>query len=366
MRASIPAILANIAALVAAASGCSSKDSSEECAMHLVVPPTKTVEVHGDVACQLAQLGTGWGLPGPCAAPVQYDPGAAGATATCANVCGPGAYNMCGLPADYLDAYSAEQASAASGACEAGSPDIGGAVAVPCPPASGTVTVMCFEQGACTGRRTAGIHDPHRLRGLSVGDYFAASSYLEAASVLAFERLARELAAHGAPADLVRDAWWARRDEVRHARRTRVLARRFGVEAAWPEPRHLPVRSLFDVVMENAREGCVRETYGAVVALLCAARASDAEVRTAMTSIARDECQHARLSWRVAAWATTQLGPAEQEVVNRAIRLAARELLAVGDAGLAPECRALTGMPSQAEGRRIGELLDQSLFRAAV
>jgi hypothetical protein len=362
MRASIPAILANIAALVAASPGC--RYSSDECARNLVVPPPKTVEVQGNVACQLAQLGTAWGLPGPCAAPVQYNPGAAGATETCAKLCGPGSYNMCGLPDNYVEAYSAAQASAVSAACEAGAPDDGSAVTVPCPSVAGTVNVMCFEQGACTGRRTEGIDDPRPLRELAAGDHFAASSYLEAASVLAFERLARELAAHGAPANLVRDAWRARRDEVRHARRTRALARRFGVEAMWPEPRQLPVRTLFEMAQENGREGCVRETYGAVAGLLGAARASDAEVRTAMKSIARDECQHARLSWRVAAWAMTRLGPTEQEAVSRAMRVAAQELLAGGDGRVTPECRALTGMPSQTERRRIGELLGKALFRA--
>jgi hypothetical protein len=41
---------------------------------------------------------------------------------------------------------------------------------------------------------------------------------LEAASIVAFDRLARELDAHGAPAELVAEARRAKTDEVRHAR----------------------------------------------------------------------------------------------------------------------------------------------------
>jgi hypothetical protein len=132
-------------------------------------------------------------------------------------------------------------------------------------------------------------------------------AYLEAASVQAFIRLARELEAHGAPLALQRAAERAALDEVRHARVTKALAENEGgcvpaVRAA--RQRH---RSLEAIAIDNAVEGCVRETFGAAVAAMQAARAGDAAVRTAMGPIARDEANHASLSWRLAAWLDTKL-----------------------------------------------------------
>ncbi len=55
--------------------------------------------------------------------------------------------------------------------------------------------------------------------------------------------------------------------------------------------------------MENAVEGCVRETYGAVRGLVEAQTSRDRGIRHARKSIAADECRHAELAWAVHAWA---------------------------------------------------------------
>jgi hypothetical protein len=47
------------------------------------------------------------------------------------------------------------------------------------------------------------------------------------------------------------------------------------------------------------------------------------------------------------------------------MRVAVHELSARGDDEQASTCRALTGMPSGAEGRRVVRLLDEALFQAA-
>ena len=155
-------------------------------------------------------------------------------------------------------------------------------------------TVAC---GMCptTGRRPEGLRVARRARrGTPVlGDFFAQTSCLEAASVHAFERLALDLRARGAPDGLVRLARSSARDEVRHARVTAKLARRFGAEAR--PPRGLVSRSmtLEELVRQNAVEGCVRETFGALVALWQSTHAHDAGVRRAMAGIAADEARHA-------------------------------------------------------------------------
>lgn len=77
------------------------------------------------------------------------------------------------------------------------------------------------------GRRPAGLR-PRRHGVTSLGQWLAAQAHLEAASVPAFLRLARELRTHAAPAALVRAAMAAAGDERRHARVMTTLARRHG------------------------------------------------------------------------------------------------------------------------------------------
>jgi rubrerythrin len=151
------------------------------------------------------------------------------------------------------------------------------------------------------GRRPAGLARPRARRaGSALGAYFASAAHLEAASVHAFERLAEELEAHGVGSDLVGAARRSARDEVRHARVTSRLARRFG--GAPPAVRVTPKRrrSLAAVALENAVEGCVRETFGALIATCQARSAGDAEIRRVMDRIAVDETRHAALAWEIA------------------------------------------------------------------
>ena len=73
--------------------------------------------------------------------------------------------------------------------------------------ADGSTLTIHFTGTTTCGRRPAGLR-PWRVptRGSSAGRWLAEAAALEAASVPAFRRLARELAAHGAPARLVERA----------------------------------------------------------------------------------------------------------------------------------------------------------------
>jgi hypothetical protein len=119
------------------------------------------------------------------------------------------------------------------------------------------------------------------------------------------------------------------------------------------------------VALENAVEGCVRETYGAALACACAARAADARVRDVMRSIARDECKHAELSWKLAAWATPQLAVHERKAVRATMRAAGRALLTGGDDAMGEAASHACGMPTRDERRCIAALLEQGLVRMA-
>jgi hypothetical protein len=187
-----------------------------------------------------------------------------------------------------------------------------------------------------TGRRPRGLvaprarhHGPDRP-GCAVGAYFASVAHLEAASVPAFELVARELAAFGAPRSLSRAAKRSAREEIRHARTMSALALRHGARVPALRLRPVAARSLETFARENAIEGCVKETYGAAFALHQAANAADRELRTAMTVIARDELRHAELAWKIDAWARSQLSPRTASRVaearcHAAVRLVARE-----------------------------------------
>ncbi len=170
------------------------------------------------------------------------------------------------------------------------------------------------------GRRPEGFAPAEVRSATAIGARLAEMAELEAASISAFDRLARELAAHGAPEALVARARTARRDEIRHARSMRSLARRFGATPRAPRGAKLAVRARVAVAIENAVEGCVFETFGAVVATFQGSRAEDPAVRATFAGIAADERRHAALAWDVDAWLATICSAEEREAVDRARR----------------------------------------------
>jgi rubrerythrin len=212
-------------------------------------------------------------------------------------------------------------------------------------------TIMSFG----SGRRPEGLAPTAHVPGerASLGAWLARIAHLEAASVLAFERLALELEAHDAPHELVIAARRAMRDEIRHARVTRSLARRHGGAPQPARVASLPVRSLDDVALENAVEGCVHETLGAMIATYQAARAGDAQLRRAFERIAADETRHAELSWRVLAWTTSKQSDAGRARTLAALVAAATELQAgsVCDAGA--HVRERAGLPDAVTAARL-------------
>jgi hypothetical protein len=216
--------------------------------------------------------------------------------------------------------------------------------------------------GAATGRRPDGLAPPRRTPAdTALGAWFASVTWLEASSIYAFLQLARELGAHEAPHALVRLAEAAARDEVRHAQLMGRFAQRFGgvppaVEVAPPR-----ARTLEALAIENAIEGCVRETWGAVVALWQAQRAPDAEMRAAFALIARDEVRHAALGWAIDRWTTSRLDHAAR------VRVAlAREAAVASLAAERGDELAAVGLPSAADARRLHARTYSSLWNGGL
>ncbi len=220
--------------------------------------------------------------------------------------------------------------------------------------------VQCMA--GCIGRKPEGLC-PALARGVSaLAIYFADAARLEAASVDAFRIFRRELAVHGAPKRLTRAASRAARDEVRHARTTRAIARRFGGRAAPVEIVRRGARSLEEIALENAVEGCVNETFGALVASYQAEHAADPSVRAAMKHIARDETRHAELAWEIARWLEPRLSPDERARVRGARQAAVARLAAEQRTPPPSELRVAAGLPSAARASHMMDALKTSLW----
>jgi hypothetical protein len=191
---------------------------------------------------------------------------------------------------------------------------------------------------------------------------FAEAAQLEAASVVAFEQLAEQLEGWGgAPVALVERCRSAAQDEVRHAEIMRGFARRHGAEV----PPVLQVAdasssSLLEAALHNATEGCVSETWAALLAHHQAAHAEDPALRRAYATIAEDETRHAQLAWDLHAWFCSQLDAAGRAAVERARAEALSELweMARAQADLAP---AGLGLPERELAARTARVFARRL-----
>jgi hypothetical protein len=125
--------------------------------------------------------------------------------------------------------------------------------------------------------------------------------------------------------------------------------------------RKVAAPSLEALAVENVREGCVRETYGALAAMAQAARASDGRTRRVMRSIAADETRHAALAWRVHSWAMDALSADARARVLAAARTAQRTLLQELAAPPPPEVRVALGVPSSGHAIELARGLQRSM-----
>ncbi|MBK7857016.1 MAG: ferritin-like domain-containing protein [Archangiaceae bacterium] len=219
------------------------------------------------------------------------------------------------------------------------------------------------QAGCAIGRRPCGLGVAYAPRAQSpLARHFVAAAHLEAASVPAFLKLGRELQLHRAPAALQLRCRLSAWDEVRHARSVAALARRFGGRPVRPTVAPTAARSLREVALDNAVEGCVRETFGALVAHRQARRAADPAVAAALTAIAADETRHAALSWDLHAWALSRLPRPDLAEVRAAQRRAVAELRAESSAPVDASLEREAGLPPADEAVTLVDALSRSLW----
>lgn len=191
----------------------------------------------------------------------------------------------------------------------------------------------------------------------SVGTYFAEIAHLEAAAVVAFEDLARELVHHGAPQVLIDRAWAAAREETRHALLTGALARRFGSERIVPQVARTSTRSLFAMALDNAVEGLTRETFGALLGHVQAQTAADPMIRRVMSLIAEDETGHAEFSNELHDWLMSKLSLEQQREVSQVRIQAVASFRVEAHQELQDDVRTAVGMPTAVQSRQLFDAL---------
>jgi hypothetical protein len=116
-------------------------------------------------------------------------------------------------------------------------------------------------------------------------------------------------------------------------------------------------RSLDAIAVENAREGCVRETYGALAAWWQAAHAKHAPLRRAMARIAADETRHATLAWMIDRWACSRLEPRARRRVAAARRRAFESVRRGASMPVPADLVHYAGVPSSTRARCLVDLL---------
>ncbi|WP_394821373.1 ferritin-like domain-containing protein [Pendulispora albinea] len=185
----------------------------------------------------------------------------------------------------------------------------------------------------------------------------------EHASVPAFAQVAWQLAALGAPADLLARANRSALQEIDHAQRCFALAgtyarTEFG-HTAMPElaagmgalPRSR-VRALVAVARETLVEGAFIEGYNAALARVGLEDATDPAARETLERIAVDEAAHAELAWDILAFCLDAGGAP----VVRALTRAARSFGDLAPAPYRPEHLGLVALADPAALREHGRV----------
>ncbi|NVB37274.1 ferritin-like domain-containing protein [Pseudenhygromyxa sp. WMMC2535] len=227
--------------------------------------------------------------------------------------------------------------------------------------------VVCEGVGIeyyCKGRRPLGHvegGDPDCVDAL--GESLAAMAYLEAASIHAFEELAAQLESWDAPDELIARCRAAAEDERNHARWIHALAELRGARVPTPTttPRAQP--TLVEVATHNAVEGCVHESFSALLTASFARQAQHRALRRVFARLAADELRHGQLAWDLHEWLREQLDEDERAHVDAAQRDAIAKLRERGSAlACVPEP---LGPPAPSIAETMTQVFADALLEAA-
>lgn len=222
------------------------------------------------------------------------------------------------------------------------------------------------EEGACIGRKPPGSlsFSPAELKPdcNALGVSLARHAAYEAASVVAFEHLKKELEKHNAPRALLNRIESAANDERRHAIQVAALAARYGHQADDFHIEPVSFRDLESIAIDNMQEGCIGETWGALIGLYQAEKAADPAIAETMRSIALEEVEHASLSWAVHDWIVPQLDKKAIDRVNSIKQKSLAKLIEKASVPADQNHVLLAGLPEVAVAKQLADKLVQSLM----
>ncbi len=112
-------------------------------------------------------------------------------------------------------------------------------------------------------------------------------------------------------------------------------------------------------------EGCVGETFGALLATWQAERAGDARVRRTMRAFARDETRHAALAWEILIWGAERLDAGERDRLARTLTRALGALERQVRIAVPEAVQRVAGHPSPDAARRLVRALASLVTREA-
>lgn len=195
-----------------------------------------------------------------------------------------------------------------------------------------------------------------------LGQYLAGMAAMETAAITAFEYLTRELEAYDAPEALIACAREAVVEETRHAEMTGLLSASYGAEVSEVQVDDFCLRSLYEIALENAVEGCVNETFAAACGLWQSESAELEVFRQVIAHITEEEMGHAKLSWDIHQWVMPQLSEREQEQIRVAQIEAIEHLVVDFKQESNPELQKAFGLPTRDDAARLFTQLKESVW----
>ena len=228
--------------------------------------------------------------------------------------------------------------------------------------------IVCSYYNNCMveGRAHADVERVHVGHGKTrKGAWLSKATHSEATSVIAFLQLYQELGTHGAPQDLRMRCLQAAQEEKNHMEMLCTHAR--NERGIFPELKSIstPSRSLFEIAMENAIEGCVNETYAALQAHHQAIHAHEKSIRETFAQIAHDETKHAELAYHLHAWCMTQLTQDEIAQIHTAQKTAFARLIRYLETQEDDTELIALGIPSAQRASQMVHLLKEKLTDVA-
>jgi hypothetical protein len=196
-----------------------------------------------------------------------------------------------------------------------------------------------------------------------VGEYFAEMA--EGASAEAFRGHLLELPLLNSPPEFIEQARGAAREAEQHQQDIQSLALRFGGRPSHRSRTASRPSDLYSFALQNATEGCIRETMRAAQAAHQSQRACDEEVRRVLKKVASDSTRHASLLWEVHDWALSQLSPARGRSIRAAQQHAFSEIEQELEREVSPELCSWAGVAPRPAARRMLETLREELLQAS-